>query len=116
MNIPILKESQSINLQEFIDYWSSLYDYSNEHLYNERINKSEYSEDDIQQFYIWKNGMLLSEKKQISLEKNIKSKLNIINNLNLRFYTRTYKPYVDRLFLCKKEEDEYFRIYKRISR
>jgi len=89
MNIPILKESQSINLQEFIDYWSSLYDYSNEHLYNERINKSEYSEDDIQQFYIWKNGMLLSEKKQISLEKNIKSKLNIINNLNLRFYTRT---------------------------
>jgi len=27
----------------------------------------------------------------------------IKNNLNLRFYTRTYKPYVDRLFLCKKE-------------
>ena len=80
MNLPILKIENS-NLVEFINYWSKLYNYPLEALYNERISKKEFDKEDLQELFIWKNGMKLSAGKQKSLENKILSKQKIINDL-----------------------------------
>lgn len=80
MNLPIL-ETASTDLNRFIDYWSMRYDYSLESLYNERIFKSKFDIEDLQQLFIWKNGMKLSAGKQNSLDVRIISKLKSINEL-----------------------------------
>lgn len=68
----------------FIDYWSKFYDYPLESLYNERILKPSFDTEDLQQLFIWKNGMRLSAGKQKSLEVKILSKLKIINELKAK--------------------------------
>jgi len=78
MKLPILKITNS-DLKGFINYWSKLYDYPLESLYNERILKPEFDNEDLQQLFIWKNGMKLSAGKQKSLETKILSKLEIVN-------------------------------------
>ena len=80
MNLPILK-LENTDLVEFISYWSRLYDYPLESLYNERIFKQKIEEEDLHQLFIWKNGMKLSAGKQKSFEDKILSKLEIINEL-----------------------------------
>lgn len=80
MNFPILK-SQNTSLIDFIIYWSRLYNYTNEELYDNCIIKNTYAEDDIRSMFIWKNGMKLSIGKQKSLEEKIISKISYINNL-----------------------------------
>ena len=80
MNLLILK-IENTDLEEFISYWSKLYDYPLESLYNERIFKQKFEEEDLHQLFIWKNGMKLSAGKQKSFEDKILSKLEIINEL-----------------------------------
>lgn len=83
MNLPILKVSSS-DLNGFINYWSKFYHYPLESLYNERIHNQRFDVEDIQQLFIWKNGMKLSASKQNSLLVNVLSKINIINELKTR--------------------------------
>ncbi|WP_233065940.1 hypothetical protein, partial [Sphaerochaeta sp. S2] len=77
INILTIKKT---NLTEFIHHWSKLYSYSNETSYYNAITKEVFELNDIQNLYVWKNGMKLSTLKQISLDNKIKAKLTIINN------------------------------------
>lgn len=79
MKLPILKIENS-ELTEFISYWSRLYDYPLESIYNNYINKSSFNKEDLKHLYIWKNGMKLSGVKQKALETKILSKVVIIND------------------------------------
>lgn len=69
------------NFQSFIDSWAKLYTFSNESFYKRSISKQYYTEIDIQNLFVWKNGMRLSRLKQKSLDQKIKSKLDFINQL-----------------------------------
>ncbi|MDQ2178820.1 hypothetical protein [Marinifilum sp. D714] len=80
MKLPILKIENS-DLNEFINYWSELYSYPLESLYNERIYKKKFDAEDLLQLFIWKNGMKLSAGKQKSFEDKVLSKRDIINDL-----------------------------------
>jgi hypothetical protein len=79
--LPILVNSKQSDLTLFIEFWSKLYSYPLENLYNETIIKEQYEIDDMQRLFIWKNGMKLSSKKQQSLDLKIKPKLTLINKL-----------------------------------
>jgi hypothetical protein len=80
MNLKYLTTNTS-NHTEFIHQWSKLYSYSNETSYYNSITKEVFELNDIQNLYIWKNGMKLSASKQKSLDTKIKTKLSIINTL-----------------------------------
>ena len=55
------------DLLDFIIFWSKQYSFSNEDVYRNAISKKEFTLADIQNLYVWKNGMKLSELKQKSL-------------------------------------------------
>jgi len=80
MNLNILTPT-STNIQDFIEFWSKQYAYNNENTYYNSITKEVFELNDIQNLYIWKNGMKLSMLKQKSLDAKIKAKLSIINTL-----------------------------------
>ena len=79
MNLNILTP-KSTTIKDFVSFWSSQYAYSNESKYYTSISKDIFSETDIQNLYVWKNGMTLSTPKQQSLDIKIKDKLTLINN------------------------------------
>jgi hypothetical protein len=81
MKLPTLHQTNSNDIKSFTDFWSKLYYYPLENLYNETISKIQFEDNDIQRLFIWKNGMTLSNGKQSSLDKKIKSKLKLINSL-----------------------------------
>lgn len=80
LKLPILNATNS-NFETFIDYWSKLYIYPLEHLYNGNISKKTFEVDDIQDLMKWKNGMNLSSQKQKSVDEKIIPKIDIINDL-----------------------------------
>lgn len=77
------------NFLEFIQFWSSLYNYPKENLYTNRIEKQKFTPEDIEKLFEWKNGSSLSQKKKESLKKII-SKIHIINQLKLNFNIDTF--------------------------
>ena len=79
MEILVFEIKKQTNINSFIDFWSRLYSYPLENIYNKTIIKKQFEIDDIQRLYIWKNGMKLSNKKQQSLDLKIKAKLALIN-------------------------------------
>ena len=79
MNLPIFVVNDNNDLEAFVNYWSKFYTYPLEKLYNGTISKRQFNENDLQNLFIWKNGMNLSSGKQSSVEKNIKPKLSLIN-------------------------------------
>lgn len=80
MNLKTLKTSNSKSLIDFIKYWSLFYSYSKESLYNDSINKQLFTNEDIQNLFIWKNGMKMSRSKQKSIDLKIITKISIIND------------------------------------
>ena len=82
---------KSNDLNSFVDSWSKLYSYNNESIYKNAISKKVFEIDDIQNLFVWKNGMKLSVLKQKSLETNILNKLEIINYLKNDFNLETFK-------------------------
>ena len=79
MNFIKLESNTANNLEDFINSWSKLYSYANEAIYNKAISKETFTNTDIQDLYIWKNGMKLSILKQKSLDTKILAKLSLIN-------------------------------------
>lgn len=75
--------NQSKDLDTFIEYWSKLYSYPNERAYKNAISQKEFEKNHIQDLFVWKNGMKLSDLKQKSLESKILSKLDLINRLKI---------------------------------
>lgn len=80
MNLATFQTKNSNSLLEFILFWSKRYSYANEIVYSNSISKKIFTHEDIQNLYVWKNGMKLSEKKQKSLDNKIIKKLEKIND------------------------------------
>lgn len=78
-DFPIIADKGSIS--QFIDCWSSFYDYSGNEIYFKHLNKNTLEADDISALFKWKNGMRLSTLKGISFETKILPRLGIINDL-----------------------------------
>jgi hypothetical protein len=57
------------DINQFVDFWSQRYQYSEEHLYDDNIGH-ELTDQRILDLYRWKNGTLLSEKKYNSVQRN----------------------------------------------
>lgn len=89
MKLPTLNYS-SANLKDFVLFWSSFYNYPIEDLYASRIDKKQYSKDDLSQLFVWKNGSKLSQKKHKALQEII-NKLEDINKLKTDFCLDTFK-------------------------
>lgn len=119
MSLFQLSIHKSNDLEEFIDYWSKLYSYVNEDLYDNSIDKEIFIKEDIQNLYTWKNGMRLSEAKQRSVDTKIKAKLPIINNfksstsLDLKGFKKEFKDVttVWKIFLLHTIKPQEFPIY-----
>ena len=90
MSYPII-DFKNNDFKSFIEQWSSLYNYDKMHLYDSNIIKSVFEEKDLKDFYKWKNGSDLSEKKGSSLEKKILSKLHLINKFKQDFNNKSNK-------------------------
>ncbi|MDI9363706.1 MAG: hypothetical protein QM541_02055 [Flavobacterium sp.] len=69
------------SLNEFINTWAKGYNYLNMELYTDIIYKTQYTTTDLQNLFVWKNGMPLSSKKEISFQEKLNKKLPIINEL-----------------------------------
>lgn len=97
MNLLNFEINKSNDLNSFIETWSKLYSFSNEAIYKNTIFKEQFSKNDIQNLFVWKNGMKLSVLKQKSLNEKIKSKLKIINDfksddeINLNAFRKEFK-------------------------
>jgi len=80
MNL-ILLQKKSVNIKEFIDFWSKFYMDPNEKKYSENINKTKFDKHTLLSLFEWKNGSKLSKRKMKSFEIKILAKLKIINSL-----------------------------------
>jgi hypothetical protein len=79
-SFPILTKSEG-SLQQFMDFWSRLYDSGqlfHEEYYDQHISNNPLSEEDLTKLFLWKNGMKLSELKEKSLKQKILPKLALI--------------------------------------
>lgn len=88
MELQILSHN-TVNLKEFVSFWSQFYNYAYEELYTTRIDKKQFSGEDLIELFKWKNGGNLSAKKQNVLELIIK-KLDIINVQKADFCKDTF--------------------------
>jgi hypothetical protein len=79
-----------VSHQDFVNYWSAFYNYPKEDLYTERIGKNEFTTDDIEKLYVWKNGTPLSQKKKVPL-KVITDKIGVVNRLKSAFDLELFK-------------------------
>jgi len=80
MQYLVLKSNKVNSINEFIGEWSKFYTFTNEILYQNSISKLEFTIRDIQNLFVWKNGMKLSKLKQKSVNEKIKYKIEIIND------------------------------------
>ncbi len=118
MNLNTLKP-QSISINNFILTWSKQYAYANETAYYSSISKKEFTTTDIQNLYVWKNGMRLSEPKQKSVDAKIKAKLPLINKfksndkINLEGFKKEFKDLsvVWKIFLLHSINPNKYPIY-----
>ncbi len=80
MKLVVLKPQKENSLKGFIEFWSKQYSYPKyEGYYQECIVKKNYTCEDIERLYIWKNGMKLSGPKANGLQNKIISKVEAIN-------------------------------------
>lgn len=82
---------QNGSIEEFVACWCVAYNTDTEHLYADRINKKQFSADDIIQLYVWKNQGVLSGPKGKSVENNIVAKLDVINQLKKDYNEETFQ-------------------------
>lgn len=119
MNLVLLSANITEELDDFLNHWSKLYSYANEDLYYRSIYKEVFTKADIQNLYVWKNGMNLSRPKQRTMDAKINSKLSIINDfkssasVNLERFKKEFKEVstVWRIFLLHIIKPSEFPIY-----
>lgn len=119
MNLITLTTNKNNNLNDFIVFWSKQYTYLNETAYYNSISKKTFTTTDIQNLYVWKNGMRLSEPKQKSVNTKIKEKLAIINKfksnnkIDLEAFKKEFKDLsaVWKLFLLHSINPNKYPIY-----
>ncbi|MEK6759026.1 MAG: hypothetical protein AABY51_04580 [Deltaproteobacteria bacterium] len=74
----------SVNLKDFVDFWSSCYHDQSEKNYSERINNTTITEEDLRLLFEWKNGGNLSQRKTQTLQE-ITRRIDVINCLKNNF-------------------------------
>ncbi len=76
-----IKREPCADINEFVDFWRRLYNYSDDNRYNEHINSIEFTKASIEELFQWKNGMTLkgSGGKEKSLNDKIINRISIIN-------------------------------------
>lgn len=119
LRIPIIKQIEAEDLQQFISFWSKYYDYQNDKLYQDNIDKNIYLNAHIENLYKWKNGMRLSKQKKASLEGKVLIKINVINKLkeegsvDLEYFFKEFKTVsaVWKIFLLHIIKPKQFPIY-----
>lgn len=75
---------QSKSKKSFVCFWSQYYKDPNEKTYSTAIIKRQFSLNDIEHLFKWKNGMSLSKLKKKSINK-LQEKLTIVNELKTHF-------------------------------
>ena len=73
----ILLSNKSVNIKEFINFWSQFYIDPNKSKYFENINKISLDRDTLLALFEWKNGSKLSNGKEKSFEDKIFSKIKL---------------------------------------
>ena len=119
MNLATFQTNSTSSLFEFIVFWSKRYSFANEQIYSDSISQLNYSQQNIQDLYRWKNGMVLSKLKQESLNQKIIKKLDLINNfkksdkVNLDLFCNEFKelPAVWKIFLLHLIKPNIYPIY-----
>jgi hypothetical protein len=79
-----LSTNYNASYDEFVGFWKSQYKFPDMNLYTENIGVAELDNRNLYDLFSWKNGMNLSGKKQISVNK-LFQKLDVINQLRSRF-------------------------------
>jgi hypothetical protein len=84
--------NKSVNIKEFINFWSQFYIDPGERKYVDNINKNPCDKDALLALFEWKNGSKLSKGKKKSFEAkiSISSKLDIINSLKSHFELKKF--------------------------
>ncbi len=91
----ILNPATSITTEQFVLFWSALYDYRNRHVYDQIISKPSFEKNDIQRIYQWKNNVgkdqdKMSAGKQKFVDKVI-GRLSLVNELKNNFSLSKYR-------------------------
>lgn len=68
MSMLIYKPTKATS-KEFVEFWMRLYEYPNEHLYNDNIGQ-QLTKQSILALFEWKNGSRLSNRKDVSVRAN----------------------------------------------
>ncbi len=80
----------------FVKCWSSLYNYPNHNLYKSTVTKSEFSKGDLLALFEWKNGMVLSTKKEQSFLSQVLQRGELICELKEHFDQDKFEEYLAR--------------------
>src|SRR3989338_11014946 len=88
MNLTILTNNL-VNPKDFVEFWSSFYNYQFERYYTPLIGKKRFSKEDLVKLFEWKNGGKLSQRKKQALD-SIIDKLEQINALKSKFSKDTF--------------------------
>ncbi|RPI78562.1 MAG: hypothetical protein EHM45_06085 [Desulfobacteraceae bacterium] len=96
IKFPRLSFDWNITPQQFINFWSNFYNYPQEHLYHDNINKGTFSASDVENLFLWKNGMKLSGKKLKAL-REITRHLDVINRLKADFSLDAFQNVFDKV-------------------
>jgi len=81
LNLFVLEKQKCLSIVEFIDYWKKLYSYFDDNRYKQNIDKFEFTPENLEELFHWKNGMTLkgSGGKEKSLNEKILKRTDIIN-------------------------------------
>jgi len=79
MRIFVLKSISSASINEFVEHWRPLYAYANEGLYKNNIAVEQFNLKNLTELFQWKNGMILSGKKEKSLQEKVIGRIELIN-------------------------------------
>lgn len=65
---PIIQSCYICDRREFIQFWSTCYNYKLEDLYKTRINLQQFTQTDIEKLFEWKNGIEWAEEDFVKKE------------------------------------------------
>jgi hypothetical protein len=80
-NLFIIQKQPCTSMTEFISHWKKLYSYFDDNRYRQNISNTEFSSNNLEELFHWKNGMTLkgSGGKEKSLNEKILKRIELIN-------------------------------------
>ena len=114
-NFPIMS-FQTTDVNTFIKYWQTHYDYKNEDIYQRFIVKKIFDSHDIEDMFKWKNNMTLSGKKNVTVSlviNNLKLVNRLKKNFNMDLFSKTFLRMgaIWKIFLLHAIQPSEFPIY-----